>query len=139
MAQSRWQDRKEMAVGIVVAIGVLVTMYFYLAGSTSLSFEKVILVAIVFVLVGLAMIVLWDRVTNLRKGFVAKDERLVNINYKAGYYAFIAAIWSAIGGPFIYETMNGQELPGGAVTAIVIIVGGFTFVISYLYLQRKGD
>jgi hypothetical protein len=45
---------------------------------------------------------------------------------------------SAIFSPLIADIFLGRELKGGDVTAIVILISGFVFVVSYLYLARKG-
>ncbi len=42
---------------------------------------------------------------SVSKGLPAKDERLEKINYKGGYYGFIAAIWSAVGGPLLVDVL----------------------------------
>ena len=76
---------------------------------------------------------------NIRKGLPAKDERLIKINYKAGYYGFIAAIWGATFGPVIIDIIWGVELEGHLVTALVVLVSGLTFIISYLALAGKGN
>jgi hypothetical protein len=85
------------------------------------------------------MYIVWDRLKNVQKGLPAKDERLTNISYKAGYYAFIAAIWSAVFSPLLADFILKRELNGGDVTAIVVLISGFVFVVSYLYLYRKGN
>jgi len=68
----------------------------------------------------------------------ASDERLKNVSYRAGYYGFIAAIWSAVFAPVLADTLLGHELEGHLVTAVVVIVSGFVFAVSYLYLAQKG-
>jgi len=118
---------------------VLLTLFFYLWGTGEIKVNEIIMVGIVLVLVGLAMYIIWDRIKNVQKGLPAKDERSTNIAYKAGYYAFIAAIWSAVFTPIFFDISSGYELTGGDVTAIVVLVSGFVFVLSYLYLYRKGN
>jgi hypothetical protein len=133
------KDKKGIVVGIVVAVAVLLTLFFYLRGAGEIELNEIVLVGIVLILVVLAMYIIWDRLRNVQKGLPAKDERLININYKAGYYAFMAAIWSAVFSPLIADIFLGRELKGGDVTAIVILISGFVFVVSYLYLARKGN
>jgi hypothetical protein len=132
------KDKKEIAISIIVAVAVVLTLFFYLRGAGDIELNEIVLVGIVLILVGLAMYIVWDRIKNVQKGLPAKDERLININYKAGYYAFIAAIWSAIFSPLIGDITLGHELKGGDVTAIVILASGFIFVASYLHLTKKG-
>ncbi len=131
------KDQKEIVIGALAIVLVLITLAAYLAAPTTNLFAETTAV-IVIVLVTFAAYAIWDRARNASKGLPAKDERLVNVSYRAGYYAFIAAIWSAVFGPMIYDAIFGLELEGHLVTAIVVIVSAFTFVLSYLYLARKG-
>jgi multisubunit Na+/H+ antiporter MnhB subunit len=133
------KGKKEIIVATVLVAMVLLTLFFYLMGTGEIEFNQILLVGIVVILVVLAMYIIWDRIKNVQKGLPAKDERLININYKAGYYAFIAAIWSAVFTPLFFDVSSGYELKGGDVTAIVVLVSGFVFVVSYLYLYRKGN
>ena len=82
--------------------------------------------------------VIWDRAKNLKAGLPAQDERLKLAGYKAGYYGFIAAIWSAVGSNISSIIFFDQELRGGLVTAAVVLVSGIVFMVSYLYFSRKG-
>jgi hypothetical protein len=82
---------------------------------------------------------IWDRIKNMRAGLPQEDERSKRISYKAGYYGFIAAIWSAVGSNLLTEIIYDEELRGGLVTASVVLVSGLVFVIAYLYLMMKGD
>jgi membrane protease YdiL (CAAX protease family) len=133
------KDIKGIVLSILIAAGVLLTLFFYLRGADEIELNEIMLVVIVLVLVSLAMYIVWDRIKNVQKGLPAKDERLTNINYKAGYYAFIAAIWSAVFTPLFFDVSSGYELKSGDVTAIVVLVSGFVFVVSYLYLYQKGN
>ena len=129
---------KEIVLSSLVVAGVILTLFFYLTGAGEIELNEIILVGIVLILIGLAMYIVWDRLKNVKKGLPAKDERLTNINYKAGYYAFIAAIWSAVFTPLFFDVSSTYELKGGDVTAIVVLASGFVFVVSYLYLSWKG-
>jgi multisubunit Na+/H+ antiporter MnhB subunit len=130
--------KKEIVVAIVIAVAVLLTLFFYLRDAGDIELNEIVLVGIVLILVVLAMYIVWDKLRNIQKGLPAKDERVTNISYKAGYYAFIAAIWSAVFSPLMGDIILGRELKGGDVTAIVVLISGFVFVVSYLYLYRKG-
>ena len=132
------KGKKEIIVATVVVAMVLLTLFFYLMGTGEIEFNQIVLVGIALILVGLAMYVIWDKIRNVQKGLPGKDERTISISNKAGYYAFIAAIWSAVFAPLFFDVSSGYELKGGDVTAIVVLVSGFVFVISYLYLYQKG-
>ncbi len=130
--------KKEIIVATVVVAGVLLTLFFYLMGTGEIELNQIGLVGIAIVLVGLAMYIIWDKIRNVQKGLPGKDERTISMSHKAGYYGFIAAIWSAVFTPLFFDVSSGYELKGGDVTAIVVLVSGFVFVVSYLFLYWKG-
>jgi len=133
------KDKIGIGVGIGIAAMVLVTLSLFILNAGNLEFSQIVLIGIVLILVAFAVYILWDRIKNVQKGFPAKDERLKLTNYKAGYYGFIAAIWSAVFAPLSFEILFNYELPGSQVTAVVVLISGFVFVGSYLYLARKGN
>jgi multisubunit Na+/H+ antiporter MnhB subunit len=132
------KGKKEIIVSTVVVAGVLLTLFFYLMETGEINFDQIVLVGIALILVGLAMYIIWDKIRNVQKGLPGKDERTISISYKAGYYGFIAAIWSAVFTPLFFDVSSGYELDGGDVSAIVVLVSAFVFIVSYLYLYWKG-
>jgi 4-hydroxybenzoate polyprenyltransferase len=132
------KDKIGIVLGIGIAAMVLVTLTLYIISAGNFELNEIIPIGIVLIVVSLAIYVLWDRIKNVKKGLPVQDERLKLTNYKAGFYAFIAAIWSAVFGPLVIEILFDYELPGHLVTAVVVLVSGFVFVASYLYLARKG-
>ena len=133
------KDIKGILVGILIAAAVIVTLSFYLLNAGDIDLEEIISIGIVLIIVVSAMYILWDRIKNIKKGLPAQDERLKLTNYKACSYGFIASIWSAVGVPLISEILFDYEMPGNYVTAAVVLCGGLTFMISYLYLAWKGE
>jgi hypothetical protein len=132
------KGKKEIIVATVVVAGVLLTLFFYLMGTGEIELNQIGLVGIAIVLVGLAIYIIWDKIRNIQKGLPGKDERVISISHKAGYYGFIAAIWSAVLIPTMIDIIFGYELDAGDISAIVVLVSGFVFVVSYLYLYQKG-
>ena len=132
------KDKIGIVVGIGIAAAVLVTLYFFVRNAGNLELNEIMPIGIVLILVASAMYILWDRIKNVKKGLPAQDERLKLTNYKACSYGFIASIWSAVGAPLISGIFFDYELPGNYVTAVVVLCGGLTFMISYLYLAWKG-
>ena len=132
------KDKLGIVVGIGIAAAVLVTLYFFVQNAGNLKLNEIFPIGIVIILVVSAMYILWDRIKNVKKGLPAQDERLKLTNYKASSYGFIASIWSAVGAPLISGILFDYELPGNYVTAVVVLCGGLTFIISYLYLAWKG-
>jgi hypothetical protein len=133
------KDRIGIAIGLLIAALVIISLTAYITFAGTIGYGELAATAVVIILVVFSAYILWDRARSVSKGLPAKDERLVNINYKAGYYGFIAAIWSAVGAPLAADVFFGHELEGSHVTAVVVIVSGFVFAISYLYLARKGN
>ena len=132
------KDKIGIVVGIGVAAMVLVTLSLYVLNAGNFELIEILLIGIVLIIVVLAIYVLWDRIKNIKKGFPAKDERLILTNYKAGHYGFIAAILSATFAPLAIDILFDYELPGHLVTAVVVLVSGFVFGASYLYMYWKG-
>ncbi|EMR75685.1 hypothetical protein MBGDF03_00537 [Thermoplasmatales archaeon SCGC AB-540-F20] len=133
------KDKIGIIAGIGIAAAVLVTLYFFVRNAGNLELNEIMPIGIVLILVASAMYILWDRIKNVKKGLPAQDERLKLTNYKACSYGFIASIWSAVGAPLISGIFFDYELPGNYVTAVVVLCGGLTFMISYLYLAWKGN
>jgi cobalamin synthase len=133
------KDKMMITLGLSLVILVLISLTAYVAFMGMIDYGEFATVAVVAVLVAFAAYVMWDRARSVSKGLPAADERLKNVNYKAGYYGFIAAIWSAVFAPVLGDILLGYELEGHLVTAVVVIVAGFVFAASYLYLARKGN
>jgi len=132
-------DKTGIILGLLATILVLLTLAVYIMNAGTIDFTELGSFAIVIILVLAATYIIWDRAKNIRKGLPAKDERLINISYKAGYYGFIAAIWSAVGAPLLADIFLGrEELEGHYITAIVVLVSAIIFMISYFYLAWKG-
>jgi len=133
------KDKIGIYLGIGIAIVVIVTLSLYAMNIGTIEVDEIVSLGIALILVFSAFYILWDRIKNVQRGLPAKDERVTMTGYKAGYYGFIAAIWSSVGGPLLSDIFFGHELEGNYVTAIVVLVSGLVFIASYLYLTQKGD
>ena len=133
------KDKIGISLGIGIAIVVIVTLSLYAMNAAPIEVNEIILLGIILFLVVSAFYILWDRIKNVQQGLPAKDERVIMTSYKAGYYGFIAAIWSSVGGPLLSDIFFDHELEGHYVTAIVVLVSGLVFIASYLFLTQKGD
>jgi hypothetical protein len=127
-----------IVLGVVLAVCVIFTLIVYLMSAGALEAVDLISITIIIVIVGAASFVLWDRARNVHHGLPAKDERLITISYRAGYYGFIAAIWTAVGAPVLADILLGHELEGHLVTALVVLAAGLVFMVSYLFLSFRG-
>jgi hypothetical protein len=132
------QNKTGIAIGTAVIILVIISITAYLAFPENIGYGEVATITVAAILVAFGAYVIWDKAKNTSKGFPTKDERLENISHKAGYYGFIAAIWTAVGTPMLSDILFDHELEGHLVTATVVIVAGLVFAVSYLYMARKG-
>jgi hypothetical protein len=132
------KEKTTIVVGIGIAVLVIFTFVFYYIAKDTIELFEIVPGLIVIILVTTSLYIIWDRAKNLKKGLPAQDERLKLAGYKAGYYGFIAAIWSAIGSNLGYIMLFDEELRGGLVVAAVVLVSGIVFMISYIYFSRKG-
>jgi len=132
------KDKIGIVVGIGIAAAVITTLYFFVLNAGNLELNEILPIGIVLILVGAAAYIIWDRIKNVKKGLPAQDERLKLTNYKACYYGFIASIWSAVGAPLLSGIFFDYEMSGHHVSAVVVLCGGLSFMISYFYLAWKG-
>lgn len=133
------KEKYGIVAGILIAALVVVTMYFYLVNVDEMGLREVSVAGIALILVAFASYALWERLKSVKDGMPSKDERVIDISHKAGYYGFIAAIWSAVGVPALSEILFDYELEGSRVGAAVVLISGFVFVISYFYMERNGN
>ena len=125
-------------VGILVLFGVI----FYILGSSTLDLGDLILIVIpIFLVIGV-MVVIWDKIKNLRAGLPSEDERAKKLNWKAGAYSYFATIWIAVGIMWyniFAENLNLYILNVGQVIAAIILLSALCFFIFNFYFMRKGD
>ena len=133
------KEKMTIILGIGIAVLVIFTFGFYLMAKETIQLFDILTILIVTILVVTSIYLIQDRVKNLKAGLPAQDERLKLAGYRAGYYGFIAAIWSAVGTNLGYNIIFDAELRGGLVVAAVVLVSGIVFMTSYIYFSRKGD
>jgi hypothetical protein len=133
------KEKMKIIVGAGIAILVIFTAALYLIAKDTLSFLDILSEVIILIIIISSIYLVWDRLKNMRAGLPAQDERLKIAAYKAGYYGFIAAIWTSVGTNLGYNIIFDQELRGGLVAAAVVLVSGLVFMFSILYFSRKGD
>ena len=126
-------------LGIGITALVVCTFAFYILSDPSIDLFDIISIPIILIIVLTSSYIIYDRAKNIKKGLPAQDERLKLAAYKAGYYGFFAAIWSAIGSNMGSIILVDQELRGGLITAAVVLISGIVFMASYIYFSRKGD
>lgn len=130
-------DKIGVFLSIVLSLSVIIGICFaFMSGGLNPA-EISSFVILVFIVIGAGFITM-DRYRNVKAGLPIRDEMERKINWRAGYYGFIAAIWSAVFGPLSIDILFGYELEGSRVTALVVLVSAITFVLSYIYFRRKG-
>lgn len=132
------KEKTGLIIGVMIIITVLLAFVLWMINIGTIEVTEIGSFAVIILLVTAAAYVLWDRAKNIRKGLPSKDERLISISHKAGYYGFITAIWSAVFGPLIIDIIFRYELEASRVSALVVITSGIVFMVSYLYLSWKG-
>jgi len=133
------KEKNTILLGIGVTALVVFTFLFYIINKGSIGLFELMSFPILLVIILFSVYIIRDKLKNLKAGLPSKDERLENAAYKAGYYGFVAAIWSAVGSNMGSIMLFDRELRGGLVTAAVVLISGAVFAISYLYFSRKGD
>ena len=125
-------------VGIMVLIGVI----FYFLGSATLDLGDIILIIIPIFLIIAVMVIIWDKIKNIRAGLPSEDERAKKLNWKAGAYSYFATIWIAVGIMWyniFAENTNFPILNVGQVIAAIILLSAICFFMFNFYFMRKGD
>ena len=125
-------------MGIVVLFGVI----FYYLGSANLELGDIILIVLPIILVIGVMVIIWDKIKNIRAGLPSEDERAKKLNWKAGAYSYFATIWIAVGLMWyniFAENLNLHILNVGQVIAAIILLSAICFFVFNLYFMRKGD
>ena len=138
------KDKMTILTGVGVIIAVMITLAVYVTGmlNGSIELQEYLMVFVIVVIVAAASWVMRDKIVNSRKRLPVKDERQTGISYRAGYYAWIASIWSAIGvmwfGIFLEEEFGYPQLTANYVVAGVVLISALVFFGAYFYLNRKG-
>jgi hypothetical protein len=126
-------------MGIGITALVVFTFAYYILGDTSIELFDLISIPILLIIIITSSYLIYDKYKNIKAGLPSQDERLKLASYKAGYYGFITAIWSAVGSNMGSIILFDQELRGGLVTAAVVLLSGIVFMGSYFYFSRKGN
>lgn len=133
------KEKMTIVLGIGITTLVVLTFIYYILANPTIELFHIISIPIILIIILTSSYIIYDKMKNIKAGLPTKDERLKNAAYKAGYYGFIAAIWSAVGSNMLSIMLFDQELRGGLVVAAVVLISGIVFMASYLYFSRKGN
>jgi len=137
--ESKLYQKSVIVLGIGITTLVVFTFLFYMLKEPDIGMFEIISVPIILTILLTSTFIIYDKYKNIKAGLPTQDERLKNAAYKAGYYGFVAAIWSAVGSNMGSIILFDQELRGGLVVAAVVLISGLVFMGSYFYFSRKGS
>ena len=137
-------DKLAAMVSIAVTAAVLVSLGIYMMNTEpSGSFDTFTLPIILLIIVAAAMYFVVRRVKAARAGLPAEDELSKKAMQKAGYYAYLASIWIALGtswfNTIIQEELGWTGLDVGHAVAIFILLPALIFLGLAVYFNRKGS
>ena len=133
------KQKLTIILGLGITALVVFTFAFYIIGDPSIGLFEFISIPVILIIVLSTSYIIYDRLKNMKAGLPVQDERLKNAAYKAGYYGFVSAIWSAVGSNMLSIILFDQELRGGLVVAAVVLISGIVFMSLYFYFSRKGN
>ena len=133
------KEKMTIVLGIGITTLVVFTLGYYVLASPSIGLFDIITIPIILIIILSTSYIVYDKIKNVKAGLPTKDERLKLAAYKAGYYGFITAIWSAVGSNWLSILIADQDLRGGLVVAAVVLTSGIVFMLSYFYFSRKGN
>jgi hypothetical protein len=137
------KDRISVLLGAGIAVLVIVMIIFYLLGAKSIELSDILMIIIPIILVIGAIVLLRDRIKNIRAGLPSADERAKKLHWKAGAYTYYATIWIALGTMWyniiFAENLGFPELDAGQVVAVIVLVSAIIWFVLQFYFMNKGD
>ena len=141
--KGRKEDLNRIVIGVSVAVLVILGMAVYLVSGIPPTMDEIMLTLILLVVVALAFMVIIKKYRSYKSGLPAEDEMSKKNFQKAGYYAWMFAIYAALVSRFIGEEVAERtgdwSIVGTYMTLAVILGSALFFFVTYLYLSRKGD
>lgn len=129
------KEKTAILIGIWIILAVVVTMGFYASGaSKGFNVSEYMPIAGVVVIAVGASWHLVDRIRNFRAGLPVKDEMSKGLEHKAGYYAFLASIFIALGLTFAVQGLTASQLAGNVILSSSVIFMGLN-----IYYSRMGS
>jgi hypothetical protein len=136
-------DFKSVAVGFGVILAVLVTLALWMGNAGSFELGEIFVTAGVLAIAAAATYVVLKRRKDIKDGFSPDDELTKKAGWKAGYFAYIASVWTAVGmmwlNIFLTEAFGFPEFSTGQFVAAIVLIPGFVFLALALYFRGKGN
>lgn len=139
--QKRSADRMKIISGFVAAAMVILGLGAYFLSAGSLDFSETMLFPIIIFIVFLAIYLMIKRTKAYKAGLPFEDELARKVQWKAGYYTFLATIYVALGTAWYADALEeaGTPLPARYAAYIIMLASVIVYFTFYLYLNRKGD
>lgn len=131
-------DKLRVTLGFAVSVMVFLGVFAYAMavinyGTVDLS--EVLLVMMAVVLAIGAIVVLKDKMKNVKSGLPAEDEMSQKSEHKAGYYAYLSSVWIALGTSWIGDII---QITVSQTVGIVILLPAMIFIGLMIYYRKKG-
>lgn len=139
----KMKEKISIALGAGIAALLLLITILYLTGTQTKNIWEIAMIITPIILVIGAIILLRDRILNLRAGLPSSDERSKKLHWKAGAYTYYATIWIAIGTMWyniiFADNLGFPALDGGQVVATIVLLSSIIWFLLQFYFLKKGD
>jgi len=137
------KEKLSILAGAGVTVLMIVLIGFFLLGSESMDISDWLLIIIPIILIVGVIVVLWDRIKNLKAGLPNADERAKKLHWKAGAYSYYATIWISVGALW-YNTVFVDEfgfpaLKTSQIIAVIVLLSALCWFALQFYFTRQGD
>lgn len=136
-------NRLAVVLGFGIVAAVIATLGIWLLNIETIGFSDLV---IIFTVLALALGATWimlQRARDIRAGFKPEDEMSKKAAHKAGYYAYISSVWTAVGmmwlNIFLTEEFGFPDFSTSFFVGAVVIIPGLVFIGLTLWFRKKGN
>jgi len=136
-------NKLTVVLGLGVTVSVVVLLALFITASENLDLiEYIFIVLLIGLVIGSTLIVL-KRTKDIKAGLPVDDELSNKISHRAGYYAWFASIWIAVGliwyNSLIVDVFGVPELTTEQSLGTVVLLSGVIFLGAVFYFNRKDN
>jgi len=136
-------NKLTVVLGLGVTVSVVVLLALFITASETLDLiEYIFIVLLIGLVIGSTLIVL-KRTKDIKAGLPTDDELSNKISNRAGNYAWLASIWTAVGliwyNSLIADVFGVPELTTEQSLGTVVLLSGVIFFGAFFYFNRKGN
>lgn len=136
-------NKLTVVLGLGVAVSVFVLLSLFITASENLDLIEYIFIVVSIGFVICLTLTVFKRTKEIRAGLPTDDELSNKISQKAGNYAWLASVWTAIGliwyNTLIVDVFGVPELTTEHSLGTVILLSGVIFFGALFYFNRKGN